>query len=56
LIDITGRQVLLQKWTISSGTTRQVLTNVGNLMQGMYILNISNQNGEMLFNGKVMKQ
>lgn len=56
LIDITGRQVLFQKWTISSGTTRQVLTNVGNLMQGMYILNISNQNGEMLFNGKVLKQ
>ncbi len=56
LIDITGRQVTLQKWTISSGTSRQVMSNGSNLMPGIYILSISNQNGEVLYNSKVVKQ
>ncbi|HVZ95562.1 MAG TPA: T9SS type A sorting domain-containing protein [Chitinophagaceae bacterium] len=56
LIDITGRQVNMQKWTIAAGSSRQVLTGAGNLLPGIYILSISNQNGEVLYNNKVVKQ
>lgn len=56
LIDITGKQIAVEKWTISAGNTRMNFTNIGNLQQGMYILNISNANGEVLYNNKVIKQ
>lgn len=56
LVDITGKQVAMQKWTITSGNTRENFSNVSNLQQGMYILNITNSNGEILFNNKVIKQ
>jgi Secretion system C-terminal sorting domain len=56
LVDITGKQVGMEKWTISAGTSRQFFANVGGLQQGMYILNIVNSNGEILFHNKVIKQ
>jgi len=56
LVDITGKQVAVQKWTISTGNTRMNFSNIGNLQQGMYILNISNASGEVLYNNKVIKQ
>lgn len=56
LIDITGKQVAVEKWTISTGNSRMNFSNVTGLQQGMYILNISNANGEVLYNNKVIKQ
>ncbi|HSQ43515.1 MAG TPA: T9SS type A sorting domain-containing protein [Ginsengibacter sp.] len=56
LVDITGKQVAVEKWTISTGNTRMSFSNVSNLQQGMYILNISNASGEVLYNNKVIKQ
>lgn len=56
LIDITGKQVAVEKWTISTGNSRMNFSNVSGLQQGMYILNISNANGEVLYNNKVIKQ
>lgn len=56
LIDITGKQIMLEKWIISSGDSRQNFFNVGALQPGMYILNISNDKGEILFNNKVIKE
>ncbi len=56
LIDITGKQIAAQSWSVSSGTSRQELNNLGSLQHGMYILSIVNNSGEVLFKGKVMKQ
>ncbi|KAA9034509.1 T9SS type A sorting domain-containing protein [Ginsengibacter hankyongi] len=56
LVDITGKQVAFEKWAISTGNTRMNFSNVSNLQQGMYILNISNADGELLYNNKVIKQ
>jgi hypothetical protein len=56
LVDITGKQVAIEKWIISSGNTRENFSNVSGLQQGIYILNITNRNGEVLFNNKVVKQ
>ncbi|MGH2566407.1 MAG: T9SS type A sorting domain-containing protein, partial [Ginsengibacter sp.] len=56
LIDITGKQVANEKWSIPSGSTRKEFSNVGGLQQGMYILTLSNASGEILYNNKVIKQ
>jgi len=56
LFDITGKQVATEKWTISSGSSRQYFSKISNLQQGIYILNVSNDRGEVLLNSKVVKQ
>jgi hypothetical protein len=56
LVDITGRQIATEKWIIPAGNSRENFSNAGGLQQGMYILNISNANGEVLYNNKVIKQ
>lgn len=56
LFDITGKQVVMEKWSISPGSTHKEFSNVGALQQGMYILNISNEAGEVIYNNKVIKQ
>ena len=56
LIDITGKQIALEKWSLSPGNTRKDFSTISGLQSGMYILTITNNNGETLFNGKVVKQ
>ena len=56
LIDITGKQVAVEKWSITPGTIRQDFSNISGLQQGLYILTIGNDSGEILYNGKVVKQ
>jgi hypothetical protein len=56
LSDIAGKQVAIEKWSISSGSTRKEMSNVNALQQGMYILTVSNAAGEILYNNKVIKQ
>lgn len=56
LVDITGKQVTVEKWSIPSGNIRENFSNVSGLQPGLYILNIMNVNGEVLFNTKVIKQ
>jgi hypothetical protein len=56
LVDITGRQVAVDKWAIQNGSTRKELSNVSTLQQGMYILTVSDANGQVLYNNKVIKQ
>jgi hypothetical protein len=56
LVDITGKQVAVEKWSVYNGTTKKDFTNVSDLQHGMYILSIINNTGEILFNGKVVKQ
>lgn len=56
LVDITGKLVASEKWTINSGSTRKDFSNVTGLQQGMYILSVANASGEILYNNKVIKQ
>ncbi len=56
LMDITGKQVALEKWTINSGNIRKGFANVSSLQNGMYLLTVSNARGEVLYNNKVIKQ
>jgi hypothetical protein len=56
LIDITGKRVAAEKWSISAGNSRKDFSNVSALQQGIYILTIRSNTGELIFNGKVVKQ
>jgi hypothetical protein len=56
LVDITGKQIAVEKWSVNNGTTKKDFSNVSGLQHGMYILSITNNTGEILFNGKVVKQ
>lgn len=56
LADITGKQVVAEKWSINTGSTRKDFSNVSGLQPGMYILTVSSSTGEILYNNKVIKQ
>lgn len=56
LIDIMGKQVAEEKWSVTSGNIRKDFSGISNLQHGMYILTIRNNSGEILYNGKVVKQ
>lgn len=56
LVDITGKQVAIEKWSVNNGTTRKDFTNVSGLQHGMYILSIVDNSGAILYNTKVVKQ
>ncbi|MDQ6845401.1 MAG: T9SS type A sorting domain-containing protein [Bacteroidota bacterium] len=56
LVDITGKQVANEKWSITAGNTRKEFSNISALQQGMYILSVYNGAGEVLYNNKVIKQ
>ena len=56
IFDMTGKQIAIDKWNITRGSTRKDFSNANGLRQGMYILTVTNSAGEILFNGKVLKQ
>ncbi|MES2890404.1 MAG: T9SS type A sorting domain-containing protein [Bacteroidota bacterium] len=56
LYDLAGKSVASDRWSIAKGSSRKSMENVGNLQRGMYILVIKDQNGETLYNGKLIKQ
>jgi len=56
LIDITGKQVAMEQWSVSSGNSTKGFSKISGLQQGMYILTIRNNSGEILYNSKVVKQ
>lgn len=56
LIDITGKQMASEKWSLAPGNSRKEFSNVSGLQQGLYIISIINASGEVLLNTKVMKQ
>ncbi len=56
LIDVTGKQIVSQNWSVNTGTSTRDFNNLSGLHHGMYILSIVNNSGEVLFKGKVIKQ
>ncbi len=56
LMDISGKLIAVEKWQISKGSTRVTFDKVASLQRGMYILNVTDINGEVIYNNKLMKQ
>ena len=56
LFDISGKQMLSQQLAIAKGSARKIINEVNNLNRGMYILHIVDENGEVIFNDKLIKQ
>lgn len=56
LTDISGKQIAVQKWQINKGSTRILFEQVAGLQRGMYILTVTDNNGEVLYNNKLIKQ
>lgn len=56
LVDIAGRQIAVEKWSVSAGNSIKNFSNVSGLQQGLYILSLTNNSGEILYTGKVIKQ
>lgn len=56
LLDITGKQVVRETWSTSNGRTNKQFSNLSSIQNGIYILIIQDKSGEILFNGKVLKQ
>lgn len=56
IMDITGREVAIEKWTTAAGDSRKDLNSTLRLQKGMYIISIQNNEGKNIFNGKVIKQ
>ncbi|MEO6722928.1 MAG: T9SS type A sorting domain-containing protein [Ferruginibacter sp.] len=56
LYDLTGKRVANDKWNIPKGSSRKAFDKAGNIKKGMYILNITGENGEVIYKGKLIKQ
>ncbi|CAN5822803.1 hypothetical protein BH11BAC4_BH11BAC4_05960 [soil metagenome] len=55
LFDNTGRQVNTQKITVAKGSSRAQI-ETGNLSRGMYILQVIDEDGQILYSTKLIKQ
>ena len=55
LFDNTGRQVISQKITVAKGSSRKSI-ETSNLNRGMYILQVIDENGQILYSDKLIKQ
>jgi len=56
LYDVAGRKITSERFAIPKGNSRKVLDKVGILQRGMYILNIVDESGASIYNGKLLKQ
>lgn len=56
LTDLSGRTVAMDRWQISKGASRKVFDKSSALQRGMYIFTVTGENGEVIYNNKLMKQ
>lgn len=56
LSDISGKTIATEKWQINSGSTRLRFDNVSNLQRGMYIFTVTDENSNVIYNNKLVKQ
>ena len=56
LSDVTGKRITTERLVIQKGSSRKTLDQVANLQKGVYILNIGDDNGTSIYNGKLVKQ
>ena len=56
LIDMAGKLILSQQITITKGSFRKIMEGVSQLNRGMYILQITDADGVIIYNDKLIKQ
>jgi hypothetical protein len=56
LTDISGKLIATEFWNISKGSSRVVFSKVTNLKSGMYIFIVTDNDGAVIYNNKLVKQ
>jgi hypothetical protein len=56
LTDISGKIIATEKWQIAKGSTRLNLDNVSNIQRGFYIFTVVDDNDNVIYNNKMVKQ
>ncbi|MEO6732762.1 MAG: T9SS type A sorting domain-containing protein [Ferruginibacter sp.] len=56
LYDVAGKKITTERWIIPKGTSRKTFDQVNNIQKGIYILNIIDDKGVLIYNGKLVKQ
>lgn len=56
LTDISGKMIATETWTIAKGSSRVVFSKVNKLQNGMYIFTVTDDNGAVIYNNKLVKQ
>lgn len=56
LSDISGKLVSTEKWKLAAGSSRMVKQNISSLQRGMYIITVIDENSNVIYNNKLMKQ
>ncbi len=56
LIDVTGKLIFSQQLNVTKGSFRKIIEGVSQLNRGMYILQITDEDGLIIYNGKLIKQ
>jgi Secretion system C-terminal sorting domain len=56
LTDISGKVIASEKWKVAKGSSRLIYNNVNNIQRGMYIFTVTDDNGNVIYNNKLMKQ
>ena len=56
LIDVAGKQIFSQQVSISKGNNRHEFNGLNTLSKGLYILQITGDDGVVLYNDKLIKQ
>ena len=56
LFETSGKQLLSQQFTVVKGTYRKVIEGVAGLNRGVYILQIVDENNEVIYHDKLIKQ
>lgn len=56
LTDISGKLIATEFWNISKGSSRVVFSKVNNLKSGMYIFIVTDNDGAVIYNNKLVKQ
>jgi len=56
LMDISGKMIATEMWTIAKGSSRVVFSKVNSLQKGMYIFTVTDDDGIVIYNNKLVKQ
>lgn len=56
LTDISGKLIATEFWNISKGSSRVIYSKVSNLKSGMYIFIVTDNDGAVIYNNKLVKQ
>ena len=56
LVDLSGKQVFAQQLSIMKGSSRKEFTGLGKLSNGLYVLEVTGDRGDILYKDKLLKR